>query len=175
MKKLLALAFTAFLSTGAFGQGKPCSKAEEATAGKAIDRISSWSSLQNTWKTYRHCDQGPNKDLFTESILRLVVDWKQVEQLANNMKDAEYKEFILSHLRSPAAESDALDVYSRARNNCPKGQDAFCKEIMDATKPAAAPAAPAAPATPAAPAAPAAPAPSTAPAAPKAPEAPAKK
>jgi len=160
IRSLLSLAFMVLLSASAFGQAKPCSKNEEAVAGKAIDRISSWATLNNTWKTYRHCDTGPNQDLFTESILRLVVDWKQVDQLANAMKDAEYKEFILRHLKSPAAESDALDVYSRARNNCPKGQDTFCKEIADAVKPAspASPAAPAAPAPLAAPAAPADPA-----------------
>ena len=81
------------------------------------------------------------------------------------MKDPEYKEFILSHLKSPEAAGDALDVYSRARNNCPKGQDAFCKEISEAVKPAAAPAASPAPAAPVAPAPPAEP---------KAPAAPAK-
>lgn len=165
-RSFLALAAMAFVSASAFGQGKPCSKNEEAVAGKAIDRISSWATLNNTWKTYRHCDTGPNKDLFTESILRLVIDWKQVDQLANAMKDAEYREFILSHLKSPAAAGDALDVYSRARNNCPKGQDAFCKEISDAVKPAAAPAASPAPAAPAAPVAPAPPAEPKAPAAP---------
>ncbi len=125
----LALAFAA----AAVAQ-KPCTKADESAAMKAIDRISTWAALQSTWKSWRHCDQGPVGEQFTEAILRLVIDWKNVNQLADAMKDADYNAFILAHLKSPEAKGDAQDVYSRTKANCPRGLESFCKEMGEAVK-----------------------------------------
>jgi len=133
--RFLAALFTLAFAAAAFAQ-KPCTAAESAAAAKAIDRVSSWATLHGSWKAYRHCDAGPVADGFTEALLRLVVDWKRVDALANDMKDPAYRDFVIAHLKSPAAESDAEDVYSRAKASCPKGQEAFCAEIAEAVKPA---------------------------------------
>ncbi|APV49582.1 hypothetical protein BWI17_07760 [Betaproteobacteria bacterium GR16-43] len=135
---------------GAAHAQKACSKADEAAAGKAIDRIASWATLNATWKTYRHCDTGAVGEQFTEALLRLVIDWKNVNQLADAMaKEADYKAFVIAHLKSKEAEADATDVYSRTKSNCPKGLDAFCKEIGSAVREAPEPPPPkAAPAPP---------------------------
>ena len=61
-----------------------------------------------------------------------MIDWKNVSQLADAMKDPDYNAFILEHLKSPEAKDDAPDVYSRAKANCPKGLEAFCKDIAAA-------------------------------------------
>jgi len=111
---------------------KPCSKAESANAGKAIDRVVSWATLQKTWKDFRHCDEGPVSEQFTEAVLRLVIDWKGIDQLANGMKDPDYRAFVVAHLKSPEAKADAPDVYARAKKHCPKGLDDFCKDIAAA-------------------------------------------
>jgi len=146
MKKIILLLATLAFAASAHAQ-KTCSKADESNAQKAIDRISSWSTLNTTWKTYRHCDTGAVGESFTEAILRLVIDWKNVNQLADAMgKDADYNAFITAHLKSDEAKGDAQDVYSRAKGACPKGLDAFCKDIMAAVNPPKAPP----PATPAA-------------------------
>jgi hypothetical protein len=126
-----ALALACATSTAA---QKACTKPDESNANKAIDRITSWSTLNGTWKTYRHCDTGAVGEQFTEAILRLVIDWKNVDQLANAMKDQDYNDFIVKHLKSPEAKADAPDVYSRAKANCPKNLEAFCKDIAAAVK-----------------------------------------
>lgn len=129
--RLAAAAFTAAFAAAASAQ-KPCSKAEEANAQKAIDRIASWPSLHSTWKQYRHCDKGTVGESFTDAILRLVIDWKNVSQLADAMKDSEYKTFIISHLQSPEAKPEAPDVYSRAKADCPRNLAEWCKELAAA-------------------------------------------
>ena len=129
-RRVVAVAMLAF--AGATAAQKTCSKADEANAAKAIDRVTSWATLSSTWKTYRHCDTGAVGENFTEAILRLVVDWKGVNQLADAMKDPDYNQFILAHLKSPEAKADAPDVYSRAKAQCPKGLEAFCKDIAAA-------------------------------------------
>src|SRR6187549_1873480 len=135
MKKIIFLLATLAFAASAQAQ-RTCSKADESNAQKAIDRISSWSTLNATWKTYRHCDTGAVGESFTEAILRLVIDWKNVNQLADAMgKDADYNAFILAHLKSEEAKGDAQDVYSRAKGACPKGLDAFCKDIIAAVNP----------------------------------------
>lgn len=132
MKKIL-LAAAALAFAGAASAQKTCTKADESNAQKAIDKVSTWASLNSTWKSFRHCDTGAVGEGFTDAILRLVVDWKGVNQLADAMaRDADYKTFILDHLRSPEAKGDAPDVYSRAKANCPGGLAEWCKEIAAA-------------------------------------------
>jgi hypothetical protein len=139
-KSTLAVAFlAATISAAAFAQ-KACTKADEAAAQKAIDRISSWATLNATWKAHRHCDSGAIGEQFTDAVLRLVIDWKGVNQLAEAMNDPDYKTFILAHLKSPEAKADAPDVYSRAKAHCPKGLDNWCKDIAAAVHEAPAPA-----------------------------------
>lgn len=139
--KRSALAVTLFALTlaGPAAAQKACSKAEEANAQKAIDRVSSWATLNSTWKSFRHCDSGAIGEQFTDAILRLVIDWKGVNQLSDAMKDPDYNTFIVNHLKSPEAKSDAPDVYSRAKANCPKGLEDWCKEIASAVREAPAP------------------------------------
>ena len=145
----LALLLAALSAGPAFAQ-KTCTKVDQQEAMKAIDRVSSWLTLQSTWKTYRHCDSGEIGGAFTEALLRLIIDWKNIEQLANQMKEPEYEDFIVKHLTSPEAKNDAEDVYSRAKKKCPSTLTAWCTKIASTVdeqplKPIA-PAAPPAPA-----------------------------
>jgi hypothetical protein len=111
---------------------KACTKADADAASKAADRVSSWAALHSAWKSYRHCDSGEVADLLTEALLRLIVDWKQVDQLATAMKDPDYEDFVISHLRSPAAKNDVEDVYSRAKKSCPPALSAWCSSLAAA-------------------------------------------
>ena len=115
---------------------KVCSKGDSAAAEKAIDRVVSWPSLQKAYLDYRHCDTGPVDELYTDALLRLMVEWKNVDSVAGEVaKDADYKAWIHKHLLSPAAADDRESVYSRAKVNCPAKQAAFCGEIAEITKP----------------------------------------
>jgi hypothetical protein len=118
---------------------KECTKADAAAAEKAIDRVVNYANLSKAWKDYRHCDAGSLADGFTDAILRLMVEWKNVDTIAQDMMDPEYKKFIYSHLLSPAATEDRSSVYSRAKSNCPITQGAFCAELMEALKESRAP------------------------------------
>lgn len=115
---------------------KVCSKGDAAAAEKAIERVVSWPSLQKAYLDYRHCDTGPVEELYTDALLRLMVEWKNVDAVASAVaKDAEYKAWIHKHLLSPAAKDDLESVYSRVKASCPAKQEAFCGEIVAITKP----------------------------------------
>jgi hypothetical protein len=119
----------------AFAQ-KACSKAESAAAERAMDKIVGWASLYKAYADYRHCDTGAVSDGFTDAMLRLMVDWKHVDQLAGNVaKDAEYKAWLHKHLLSPAAKDDLESVYSRAKSSCPAAQKDFCAALIEVVKP----------------------------------------
>ncbi len=133
MKKLAALVACAAVSA-AHAQ-KTCSPADMQKAQKAIDMVVTWQQLNRSWKDWRHCDTGDVADTYTDAMLRLMVEWKNVEALAESMKDAEYKSFIETHLRSSAVtKEDISAVRSRATQSCPKGQDVVCKQVADATE-----------------------------------------
>ena len=113
-----------------------CSKADAGKAEKAIDRVSTWPQMHKAFKDFRQCDDGQVSELYTETFIRLLVDWKNVDQLVDASKDAEFKAFMFKHLQSPAAADDAGSVYSRAKANCPSGHKDFCDELAGVTKPA---------------------------------------
>ena len=117
---------------------KVCSKADATAAEKAIDRVVTWPSLQRAYQDYGHCNTDQVNDLFTDAVLRLMVEWKNVDAISAAVeKDPAYKKWIHARLQSPAAKDDLQDVYSRAKASCPRGQDAFCAELADVAKPGA--------------------------------------
>jgi hypothetical protein len=115
---------------------KPCTPADAANARKILDRAANWAQMHKAWQDFGHCDAEATPDQFTDALLRLIIDWKNVDALAGAMqKDARFKEFVYARLRSPAARDDLEDVYARAKSACPKGLDAFCAELADAARP----------------------------------------
>jgi hypothetical protein len=141
MIKLLSkvLGMLVLVMAGAAFAQKPCSKADEANAGKAIDRANSWAGLAAAQKSFGHCDSGAIAEQFTEGLLRLIIDWKNIDALAGAMKDESFRNFVYAHLKSDLAKDELPDVYSRAKTKCPKGQEAFCTELADSVKSPAAP------------------------------------
>ena len=132
----VALCLMVLAAGGAAAQQKSCSAAEAAAAEKSIDRVMGWSALHKAWQDFRHCDSGPVDELFTDAILRLTVDWKNVEAFAADVqKDAAYKQFVYRHLRSPAAKDDQEAIYSRAKKSCPASIDGFCADLAEVVKP----------------------------------------
>ena len=121
------------VATGAWGASGGCSKAEAASAQKAIDRVMTWPQLQKAQKDYGQCDAGEVGDAYSDALLRMLVDWQDIPALATAMGDPAFKQFALSHLRA-ASKDDRDAVYSRAKANCPAGKDALCGEIADAAK-----------------------------------------
>lgn len=140
---LARMAIAAAVCSAAWAAGPAaaaCSKAEASTAEKAIDRVVNWQQLHKAWQDYKQCDSEQSvADIYTDAILRLTVEWKNVPAFADSMKDAQYRAFVYAHLQSPAAKDDREAVYSRAKASCPKGLGDFCAGLADATMPAQAP------------------------------------
>jgi hypothetical protein len=134
--RIVTILAALLLSGAALAADKPCTKADAANAQKTLDRASNWAQMHKAWQDFGHCDANATADLFTDALMRLIIDWKDVDAFAGaTQKDAQFKEFVHAHLRSPAAKDDLEDVYVRAKTKCPKGLDAFCTELADAAKP----------------------------------------
>jgi hypothetical protein len=117
-------------------QDKPCTKADSAAAEKALDRVVTWTQLEKAWRDYRQCDTGNVDELFTDALMRMLVEWKSPEALADAMaKDPAYDAFVIKHVKSPAAKDDRESVYSRAKQSCPSKLGAFCDKLVEASKP----------------------------------------
>ena len=137
--RFLRVLLAAVVAAGAFAahaQDKACSKADSAAAEKAIDRIVTWPQLQKAWQDYRHCDTGNVDDQYTDALMRMLVEWKSPDALADSMnKDPAYAAFIMKHIKSPAAKDDRESVYSRAKQSCPAKLADFCEKIAEASRP----------------------------------------
>ncbi len=137
--RLASAALFAALACGAHAQDKPCTSADAKNAAKNVDLVMTWPQLQKAVKDYGHCDTGNVADVFTDSLMRLAVEWKHVDVLAGAMKDAQFRAFVAKHVKSEAAGEDRAAVYSRATLSCPKGQDEVCAELAGIIKPKEAP------------------------------------
>ena len=119
---------------------KECTKAEAAAAEKSVDRVVNYPGLLKAWRDFGHCDKPPVSDIFTDAILRLMVEWKDVDTIAQDMgRNADYKKFVHKHLQSNAAKEDRQAIYSRAKASCPVTQGQFCAELIEVVKTQAAP------------------------------------
>ena len=143
MKARLALAaFVAGLACAAHAQDKPCTPADSKNAAKNVDLVMTWPQLQKALKDYGHCDSGNVADVFTDSLMRLAVEWKHVDAFAAAMKDEKFRAFVAARLKSQAAGEDRGAVYSRATMSCPKGLDEFCADLAGMVKDSKEPAKP---------------------------------
>ena len=125
----LSLAFVAVVAS-AQAADKPCTPADKAKAEKGIDNVVTWTQMQKAYVDFAHCDTGEVADLYTDALLRLIVEWKNVDAFSAAMqKDAQFKEFVYAHLKSPAAKDDRSAIFSRCSQGCPKGHEAFCAEL----------------------------------------------
>ena len=124
------IACAAVAAVPALAQQKDCGPAE-----KAVDRVVNYPLLYRAYKDYAHCDKGPVEDVFTDALLRLMVEWKDVDTVAaDSQRDEGYKKFIHRHLQSPAAKDDRELIYSRAKQSCPAVQGPFCAELIEVVK-----------------------------------------
>ena len=114
---------------------KACSKADEANAEKAIDRVVNWQGLHKAYQDFGHCSTEAVNESFTDALLRLMLQWKDVDTLAGSVaRDAGYKQWMHARLLSPAAKDDRDNVYARAKKDCPGKHAAFCSELADVVK-----------------------------------------
>ena len=131
----LALAVLAFAAAGAHAQEKSCTPAQSAAAEKAMDRVVNWDLMYKTWQEHGHCDTGMAEDVFTDALMRLAVEWKNVDQFARRYQgDPKFKTFVDKHIRSLTAKEDAKSLYSRAKQSCPPKLEAFCTELAEVAK-----------------------------------------
>ncbi|MEO7741746.1 MAG: hypothetical protein ABIR98_02270 [Usitatibacter sp.] len=131
----LAVAALAFAAAGAHAQGKTCTSSESAAAEKAMDRVVNWDLLYKTWQEFGYCDTALSEDVFTDALMRLAVEWKNVDQFARRYQgDPKFKTFVDKHVRSLTAKEDARSLYSRAKQSCPPKLDAFCAELAEVAK-----------------------------------------
>lgn len=131
----IVLFATLALAAGAACAQKTCSGADQQAAEKMLDRVVNWELMYKTIKDYGHCDNVVTEDLFTDALMRLMVEWKNPEQFAKRYQaDADFKAFVNRHMKSLTAKDDVKSIFSRAKSNCPSGFDATCAELAEVAK-----------------------------------------
>ena len=134
MKMRIAMLFAVLATCGSVQAQGTCSKSDATKAEKAVEQSNNWAQMQKAWQQYKQCDTDKVAEAYTESLVRLIVEWKNVDAMVATMKDADFKAFVFKHLGSPSAKDDLEMVYSRAKASCPSQHEAFCKELSDVAK-----------------------------------------
>ena len=135
--KTLARIVAVALASAAFplAAQKACSPADAQNTEKALDRVVSWDHMYKTFKDFGHCDSVMTEDLFTDALMRMAVEWKNVDQFAKHYQgDPQFKAFVVKHMKSLSAKEDVKSVYSRTKQNCPAKLASFCADLGEVAK-----------------------------------------
>jgi len=114
---------------------KPCSPADMASAEKAIDNVTSWAALDRAVRDFGHCDRGRAAELFTEALLRVVIDgWPKIGEAEPFLgPDSPFREWTTRHLSSSAlSKEDSESVRGLAKSSCPAGRAQLCEYFREA-------------------------------------------
>lgn len=131
----IAVLVCAFAAAGAQAQGKSCGPDASKAAEDALYKVVSWDSMYKAWQEHRHCDVGLTEDVFNDALMRLAVNWQNVDRFAQRYQgDPDFKQFVKKHLAALGSKEDAKAVYSRAKSNCPPKLEAFCADLAEAAK-----------------------------------------
>jgi hypothetical protein len=133
-KFLISLGLTLLLVPPALclpAQGKVCTEAEAQKAMDESDRLTSWNSAYQFFKSFQHCDDGAIADGYSDAVAKLLAkDWKHLSVLNDLVsKDKDFKEFVFRHIDETADSDDLKAIIKNAKYRCPSGKRALCKSL----------------------------------------------
>ena len=94
-----------------------------------------WQSLHESYKRFRHCDDGSIAEGYSTSVVRLLKNqWNKLDELyLLTQADTEFKQFVLRHINETMSRDDQQIISTNAREKCPSGLEEFCRMIYQAT------------------------------------------
>ena len=110
-----------------------CTVDDVSAAMSEIGRQEDWAGVYQSFKRYRHCDEGVVAEEYSDAIGHLLAhNWEQVAGLVNLVgSDREFGEFVVRHIDENIGEADAQLIVSNARSRCPSKARWLCKAIAD--------------------------------------------
>jgi len=98
-----------------------------------IGRQEDWAGVYQSFKRYRHCDEGAVAEEYSDAIGHLLAhNWDQVAGLVKLARsDRKFGEFVVRHIDENIGEVDAQLIVTNARRRCPSKAIWLCKAIAD--------------------------------------------
>ncbi|MCV2371366.1 hypothetical protein [Roseateles oligotrophus] len=108
----------------------------DAEFAASINTLRDWSKIHEFHK--KNFPPCPDDGMFAEGYSELVVrtlstEWVQFGQLGRlAAADAKFKAFVLRHIDATTNEADLRQIEERAKNACPAGHSALCRQVASA-------------------------------------------
>ncbi len=115
-------------------QAKVCTEHDAVAADAMVDRLDSWSKVDEAYTRYGHCDDGEIADGNAEAIARLLVDhWQSLPQLnALIQRNARLKDFVVRHVNSTLDTGDLEKIEQLSTSSCPADASVLCDALAKA-------------------------------------------
>jgi len=93
-----------------------------------------WEDLYRLFNAYPGCDDGLYAEGYSDFVAQsLAKHWDNFHELASLVgKDPTFRDFILRHIDTTAAQGDLITLLDNARTRCPSSSVLLCKEIEKA-------------------------------------------
>ena len=108
-----------------------CSDTEAQRAESEAVMLRSWDDLYESYKRYKHCDDGAIAEGYSEAVARILVDhWNTLSRLADiTHKDTDFRRFVLKHIDETLNLEDVKNIRANAEKRCPSGLRDLCRDI----------------------------------------------
>ncbi len=119
-------------TTGQPAEAPRCSEREAFAAEAVTDYLDSWTNVYLFFQQFGRCYDGSVAEGANAKIHHLLSHrWGQVPLLVDLAKrNAEFKKFMWARLDDEDFTQEDFNVLvSRARTECPRGAEEFCKEV----------------------------------------------
>ncbi len=117
-------------------QERNCSKEEAMQAEDSVGMLSGWDDFYQSFKRFRHCDDGAIAEGYTDSVVRLLSShWNQLQKLSDlSSSDSKFLDFVLRHINATADQDELKKVLINAQTHCPKSAGTLCSMIEKAVE-----------------------------------------
>jgi hypothetical protein len=135
----MRIAFTPLIVLAAFIIGlaipaqarQACTQDEANKAEQSADNLTEWSQVYDSFRRYRHCDDGSIAEGYDNSIVGLpVTRWDSVGELSKlSAAHPAFGKFVLAHINTLMSPDQAKAIAKNANQDCPVEAKTICLEL----------------------------------------------
>jgi len=131
---LIAVLSIVVMCSTASAEERRCTNAEAREAESSVSRLNNWEGIYNSFKRFRHCDDGAIAEGYSDSVIRMLADrWTGLETLKKlTSSDQDFYTFVLRHIDATADKSEIEMIITNSSMHCPESAKAMCTAIGEA-------------------------------------------
>ncbi len=138
MKTLITISILSLciMCSNSPAKNRSCAINEAIEAETSISTLKDWAAIYDSFKKFRHCDDGSIAEGYSNAIVHTLADqWDEMETLVRfALTDVDFYKFILKHIDASTDKSELEMVLTNSGKHCIKLNGTICDAINKRAK-----------------------------------------